>query len=173
MANTKIRLILHNHVLLIVSFTLLSMASFLKLFNLFGSYKIFITLKHTFKTLNSCNKIVELTRLLWDIIDCLNLTVSSRYLQAMYITLHKKWSFPLRISSVNVTKSSVSCGFGHIYWRNSQRSIQPTFLLFLKPWWAQQVFKKLRNNLLNFLNFRPLWNVDSFDWYKRNIIEIF
>ena len=25
-----------------------------------------------------------------------------------------KWSFPLRITSVNVTKSEVSCGFGHI-----------------------------------------------------------
>ena len=24
----------------------------------------------------------------------------------------------LRISTVNVTKSAVSCGFGHIYWRN-------------------------------------------------------
>ena len=34
-------------------------------------------------------------------------------------SLHKKWSFPLRISSVNVTKSEVSSGFGHIYWRNS------------------------------------------------------
>ena len=33
--------------------------------------------------------------------------------------LHKKWSFPLRIFSVNMTKSTVSCGFGHIYWRNS------------------------------------------------------
>ena len=33
-------------------------------------------------------------------------------------TLHKKWSFPLRIFSVNVTKSPVLCGFGHIYWRN-------------------------------------------------------
>ena len=32
--------------------------------------------------------------------------------------LHKKWSFPLRISSVNVTKSAGKCGFGHIYWRN-------------------------------------------------------
>ena len=30
--------------------------------------------------------------------------------------MHKKWSFPLRISSVNVTKSAVSCEFGHIYW---------------------------------------------------------
>ena len=33
-------------------------------------------------------------------------------------SLHKKWNFPLAISSVNVTKSAVSCGFGHIYWRN-------------------------------------------------------
>ena len=32
--------------------------------------------------------------------------------------LHKKWSFPLRISSVSVTKSAWNCGFGHIYWRN-------------------------------------------------------
>ena len=35
----------------------------------------------------------------------------------------KKWSFPLRISSVNVTKSAVSCGFGHIYWRNMENFI--------------------------------------------------
>ena len=32
--------------------------------------------------------------------------------------LHKKSSFLLRMSSVNVTKSAVSCGFGHIYWIN-------------------------------------------------------
>ena len=32
--------------------------------------------------------------------------------------LHKKWSFPLWIFSVKVTKPAVSCGFGHIYWRN-------------------------------------------------------
>ena len=31
-------------------------------------------------------------------------------------TLHKKLSFPLWISSTNVTKSAISCGFGHIYW---------------------------------------------------------
>ena len=34
------------------------------------------------------------------------------------VWLHKKWSFPLRISSVNVTESAVFLGFGHIYWRN-------------------------------------------------------
>ena len=33
--------------------------------------------------------------------------------------LHKKWSFLLRIFSVNVTKSAGNCRFGHIYWRNS------------------------------------------------------
>ena len=32
-------------------------------------------------------------------------------------TLHKKWSFSLRTSSVNVTKSEGNWGFGHIYWR--------------------------------------------------------
>ena len=35
-----------------------------------------------------------------------------------YFSLHKKWSSPLRISSGNVTKSTVYCGFGHIYWKN-------------------------------------------------------
>ena len=32
----------------------------------------------------------------------------------IFHSLHKKWSFPLRISAVNVTKSA----FGQIYWRN-------------------------------------------------------
>ena len=31
-----------------------------------------------------------------------------------YHTLHKKKFFPLRISSVNVTKSAVSCGWSHL-----------------------------------------------------------
>ena len=34
------------------------------------------------------------------------------------LTLHKKWSFPLTISSANVIKSAGNCGFGHICWRN-------------------------------------------------------
>ena len=33
-------------------------------------------------------------------------------------TLHKRWSFLLRISSVKMTKSAENLGFGHIYWRN-------------------------------------------------------
>ena len=35
-------------------------------------------------------------------------------------SLHKKWSFPLRISPVNVSKSAGNWRFGHIYWRNPQ-----------------------------------------------------
>ena len=35
------------------------------------------------------------------------------------ITLHERWSFPLKNSSVNSTKFAVSCGFCHIYWWNS------------------------------------------------------
>ena len=34
------------------------------------------------------------------------------------VTLHKKWSFPLHISSLNKTKSAGNCGFGQIYWKN-------------------------------------------------------
>ena len=34
----------------------------------------------------------------------------------MMDALHKKWSFQLKISSVNVTKSAESGGFGHCYW---------------------------------------------------------
>ena len=45
----------------------------------------------------------------------INLTTT---LKQRWKPLHKKWSFPLKISSVNVTKYAVTCGFGHIYWRN-------------------------------------------------------
>ena len=37
-------------------------------------------------------------------------------------TLQKRWSFPLSISSVNVTKSVVSCGFGLTYRRDPERN---------------------------------------------------
>ena len=33
--------------------------------------------------------------------------------------LHKKRCFPLKISSVNMTKSAGNCGFGQIYLRNA------------------------------------------------------
>ena len=52
--------------------------------------------------------------------------VSHFKLAANYLTLHKKWNFQLRVSSVNVTRSTGNCEFGHIYWRN--------------PWWKTSFF---------------------------------
>ena len=52
----------------------------------------------------------------------------------LVITFHCTWSFPLMISSVNVTKSAISCGFGHIYWRNLNGRLHflcSVFFLFL------------------------------------------
>ena len=43
--------------------------------------------------------------------------------------LYNKWSFPLRISSINVTIPAVSCGFGHIYWRK---------ISFFETWVSEQ-----------------------------------
>ena len=51
-----------------------------------------------------------------DLIELNNSGVYSSFFRPeLYLTLDKKWSFPLKISSVNVTKSAVSCGIGHIY----------------------------------------------------------
>ena len=44
--------------------------------------------------------------------------VHVRGMKLTLFTLHKKYSFPLKTSQVNVTESTVSCGFGHMYWRN-------------------------------------------------------
>ena len=46
---------------------------------------------------------------------CLNEYMLTENQSLLLIILHKKCSFPLSISSVNVTKSAFSCGFGHIY----------------------------------------------------------
>ena len=40
---------------------------------------------------------------------------SSGYLYIVLLSLHEKRSFSLIIFLVNVTKSAISCGFGHIY----------------------------------------------------------
>ena len=42
-------------------------------------------------------------------------TLDEIYWPVSALTLHKKRSLSLRISSVNVTKSAVSCRFGYIY----------------------------------------------------------
>ena len=64
----------------------------------------------------------------WSIFSRIRSKIRTRKLQIRIIfmqwhakiwILHKKkWSFPFRITSENVTNLAVSCGFGHIYWRN-------------------------------------------------------
>ena len=62
------------------------------------------------------------------------------------LSLHEKWSFPLRTSSVNVTKSAVSCVFGHIYWRNpSWKTSFCKHCVFLNQWCEKNVFTKYRS----------------------------
>ena len=48
--------------------------------------------------------------------SCFEITCKIRIDTLSKLPLHtQKKRFPLRISSVNVTKSAVKCGFGHIY----------------------------------------------------------
>ena len=78
------------------------------------------------------------------------------------LSLLKKWSFPLRISSVNVTKSWGNCGFGHIYLRNPSwnTSFFVQCLLLLNMLLAKE--KWILAVHLTFyrteLNWRRLWN---------------
>ena len=61
-----------------------------------------------------------------------------RLAASIYFSQHKKWSFPLRISLVNVTKSVGNCWFGHIYWRNPQWKtsffVQCSLFYYIKSW---------------------------------------
>ena len=70
-----------------------------------------------------------------------------------FLVTAKKWSFSLRISSVNVTKSAVFCGIIHIYWRSPQWKfsffVQCIYLLlfftwhfsrYQSRWWVQNFF---------------------------------
>ena len=73
-----------------------------------------------------------------------NLVSHERRNRMLGHALHKKWSFPLRISPVNVTKSAVSCGFGHIYRRNPLRKISFCVQWFIISPWSRW---DLMNNL--------------------------
>ena len=82
-------------------------------------------------------------------------------------TLHKKWSLPLRISSVNVTKSAETCGFvtfseeilnGKLYFLCSEKlskSVETVVALLLfqdrNISWMLQGIEYLRRQLLHLL----------------------
>ena len=59
----------------------------------------------------------------------------------------EKIKFPLRISSVNVTKYAVSCEAGYIYWRNP--SWKTSFFVQCVLMLAIVAEKQLRYSLLN------------------------
>ena len=76
--------------------------------------------------------------------------------------LHKKWSFSLRISPVKVNKPTVSCGFGHIYWRNlngkliflcSVSSMCPTSFVFD---FRNASFFYIIQNSLSYITLKPI-----------------
>ena len=90
------------------------------------------------------------------------------YFYCLYNSLYKKWSFPLRISSVNVTKSAGHCGFGHIYWINPSQYTHDVYTM--SPTLKWRVSTGLKENLItctvekhkiraNWKN--KLWNLET------------
>ena len=49
----------------------------------------------------------------------------------------QKWSLSLRVSSANINKPAVSCGFGHIYWRNPQWKTS-YFIQWYRNMWGEK-----------------------------------
>ena len=87
----------------------------------------------------------------------------THFMKFNYITLHKKWSFPLRIFSVNETKSAGICGFGHVCLRNP--SWKTSFFV------QCQLFLKIFSILLIYLLF-PFHNCLIFEPPLGNILFI-
>ena len=108
-----------------VSWILLLMSRSFYLLDLRWMYSVFVTFPVTFYLFKDNNKI---NRKRLEIYSKLTKTCSHLFLLFQLLTFSremffrlrytKKWIFPLRFSLVHVTKSTVSSGFGHIYWRS-------------------------------------------------------
>ena len=75
------------------------------------------------------------------------------------LILHKKWSFSLKIPSVNVAKSAEIWGFGKIYSRNCYWKI----LFFvqckmLMPWEAKKEYLQIKYQRADKRIYEPDWN---------------
>ena len=75
-----------------------------------------------------------------------NKKLAKNYLQYKYIWqgLYKKWSFPLRFSSVILTKSAFSCWFGYIYWK---KSLMENFIISAVKFLTYKMLQILRSRL--------------------------
>ena len=91
----------------------------------------------------------------WLDIDLINadFAFSAMRLLGSSAALYKKWSFALRISSVNVTKSGVFCGFGRISSRNPKWKTS----FFLQCWWDSCIKIFIFSRLI-YLVFYKLWS---------------
>ena len=69
----------------------------------------------------------------------------------------KKWSFPLRIYSVNVAKSAGSCWFGHIYWINLYW--KPSFLCSER---SCKVLQNIKGNQTKIKSAKSKWSNDGY-----------
>ena len=98
--------------------------------------------------------------------------VSNNLASNLNLSLHKIWSFPLRISSVNVTKSAFSCGFGHIYWRNplwKTSFFLQCILLFSRKKVKASIKKDLGHiKKLQLAHFTANFNCNS-SWYLKEV----
>ena len=56
-------------------------------------------------------------------------------------TLHKKWSFPLRISSVKLNKFAGNYESGHICWRNSNGKFRFLSSAACARWWLRAPYR--------------------------------
>ena len=81
-------------------------------------------------------------------------------------SLHKKWSFPLRISSVNVTKSAVSCASFFMRW------ILKWSLTLLDNIWVTKC-KHLSALLICLLHHLKLQKQPSEVFYKKGVLKNF
>ena len=79
-------------------------------------------------------------------------------------SLHKKWSFPLRISSINVTESAVSCEFSHIYWRNPEQKTS----IFLS---CESSFQLLNNHASNWCRIMSVTVKESYQRSLKNRVD--
>ena len=104
------------------------------------------------------------------------------YSKSRTLTAQKKWSFTVRISLVNVTKSTVYYRFGHIHWRFLNRDLHFLCSVFHNVDKFDQSFSKLKTggkvthllygspNNTNALN----WDVKplTFNFIKKRLIFI-
>ena len=73
--------------------------------------------------------------------------------------LNKKWIVLLRISSVNMTKSAVYCGFAHIYSRNSSGKLPYFCRIFTVFDGLYQKFNSSFNHR-NQVSMYYMWNIN-------------